>query len=96
MKWMMQAASVAFLVAITTGAAGSRQGTVEAAFVWGQLTADQREMIDLVARDIWENERTGSRGVSYRDLREQQKHDLRDEAMDRLGFERRPLRGVEA
>ncbi|NNU16804.1 hypothetical protein HK107_10790 [Parvularcula sp. ZS-1/3] len=87
--------AVAMLVATTAGSVGSETHYIRAEATWAQLSSDQREMIDLVAADIWSTEREGGKRVLYRDLNERLKTDLRLQAMDRLGFEHRPVRGVE-
>ena len=94
-KTLFQAAAVAVMVATTAGAtASSERHLIRAQAQWASLSADQREMIDLVAGDIWSSERRGR--IPFSELPQRRKSDLRQEAMDRLGFELRPLRGVEA
>ena len=93
-KSIFQAVAIAAMVATTAGATGSERHLIRTQSAWAQLSADQREMIDLVASDIWSSERKGR--VPYGDLPDRKKTDLREAAMDRLGFEVRPPRGVEA
>lgn len=93
-KTIFQAVAIAAMVATTAGATGSERHLIRTQTAWAQLSADQREMIDLVAGDIWSTERRGR--VPFSDLPERKKSDLRNVAMDRLGFEMRPPRGVEA
>ncbi|GGY49129.1 hypothetical protein [Parvularcula lutaonensis] len=96
MTTLIKAAAVAFLVATTAGAGAGERHYVSMSAAWASLTPDQRQMIDLVAADIWETERD-NRAISYDALGERRKGALREQAMDRLGFEpRRRVRGVEA
>jgi hypothetical protein len=93
---ILKAAVTAIIMGTAAGAVvpGERGGQ-EIAAAWAGLSPDQRQMIDLVASDIWATEKR-ERPVDYRDLGVQQRNMLREEAMDRLGFEPRPVSGVEA
>lgn len=96
MTSLIKAAAVALLVITSAGAGQADRHYVSATAAWAGLTADQRQMIDLVAADIWETERD-SHSISYDALGERRKGALRREAMDRLGFKpTRRVRGVEA
>lgn len=92
----MKAAAIAALVIGTAGSGGAERHYVSNAAAWSQLSHDQQEMIDLVAQDIWETEREGSARQRFDDLGSRQKNGLRRAAMDRLGFDPQPIRGVEA
>ncbi len=61
---------------------------------WSQLTSEQREIIDIVAADIWETERDNG-GMQFMQLSTERKNTLRAEAMERLGMEAPRVAGVE-
>ena len=61
---------------------------------WSQLTSEQREIIDIVAADIWETERDNG-GLQFMQLSPERKNNLRAEAMERLGMEAPRIAGVE-
>jgi hypothetical protein len=92
----MKAAAAAVLVigATTAGANVTEREALQAEAAWYQLSADQREVIDLVAKDIWQTERESA--VPYTEIKGRQKTTLRIEAMQRLGFEPARVSGLEA
>lgn len=96
MKTMtIKAAAAMLLVAsTTTGAAFSERDHLRIAAAWAQLSENQREMIELVAKDIWDRGRDG-RKLGYHELSRRQKNALRAKAMKQLGFEPRRVTGYE-
>lgn len=95
MRAVLKAAALAVVISTSAGANWTSGELNRVDATWHSLTDDQREMIELVARDIYETEHENGR-VTYLELGNRKKAALRAEAMDRLGFEPRPLRGVEA
>ncbi|MCQ8185659.1 hypothetical protein [Parvularcula maris] len=89
-----RAAGAALLVVATLGSASAERQLMVASAAWASLTPDQREVIELVAKDVWSEGETY--GVRYEDLSERRKTPIRREAMDRLGFTPQTPRGVEA
>ncbi|MEM1380849.1 MAG: hypothetical protein AAGH41_09515 [Pseudomonadota bacterium] len=94
MKKLMNAAAMVLLVATTAGASFSDRDNLEIEAAWSQLSAPQREMIELVAKDIWDTERA-NRGLPYHRASQRKKNAIRAEAMKRLGFEPRSVTGYE-
>jgi hypothetical protein len=95
MGFKARAAGAALLLTATIGSASAERQLMVASAAWASLTPDQREVIELVAEDIWSSERD-THGVRYEDLSERRKTSVRREAMDRLGFAPQTPRGVEA
>jgi hypothetical protein len=88
-------AAAALMAAALVGSASAEMRLSAASMAWAQLTPSQREMIELVAADIWQTERQ-DHGIGYEQLSERHKTPVRREAMVRLGFEATAPRGVEA
>lgn len=99
MKFLVRASALALVLTFSSGAhvsgttlVGSEQ--VRLAAAWGLLTPEQQQVIDLVAKDIWDTERS-DRPVTYHQLSSEEKTKLRAEAMDRLGFKPPRIAGYE-
>lgn len=95
MSRLVRAAALAMVVVMASAGAefGDRESLrIEAA--WARLSAEQRNVIDLVAKDIWETERQ-NRGLPYHEASQNKRNKIRAEAMRRLGFKPNSRLGVE-
>jgi len=93
-KLLMATAAMALFATATAGTNLTDRDNLRIEAAWNQLSGSQRQMIELVAKDIWDTERR-NRGVPYHDVSERRKNEIRAEAMKRLGFEPRSVSGVE-
>lgn len=92
--WTAALAAMMVIGATTAGANVTEREALQAEAAWYRLSADQREVIELVAQDIWQTEREGT--LPYAELKGRQKTTLRIQAMQRLGFEPARVSGLEA
>lgn len=99
MKFLVRASALALVLTFSSGAHVAGMTVVSGEHVrlaaaWNLLTPEQQQVIDLVAKDIWDTERS-DRPLTYHQLSDQQKTELRAEAMDRLGFRPPRVAGYE-
>lgn len=85
MKTLLNAAAMVLLVTATAGANFTDRDHNRIKTAWSQLSLQQQQVIELVARDIWNTERE-NRGLPYHEVSERRKSEIRAEAMKRLGF----------
>lgn len=93
-RTVLQAVGLVIFLTAATVPQMPDSSTARMAAAWSQLTPEQQELIDIVATDIWENERALDHR-RFKELSNNVKHGLRAEAMDRLGFKPPQVAGVE-
>ena len=93
-KLLTATAALALFATATAGTSLSDRDNLRIEAAWSQLSSSQRQVIELVAEDIWDTERK-NRGVPYHEIAAARKNEIRAEAMRRLGFEPRRVTGVE-